>query len=297
MRIALGKGLDALISEETAASVASTEKQPTVSEIPLNRIQSNPKQPRQVYSESSLNELAQSIRQRGVLQPILVSPSTDGNYEIIAGERRWRAAQRAELTTIPAVVRSAPELERFQMALIENIQREDLNPLEQAQGFTRLMNEFNMTQEAIAATIGKDRAVIANTVRLLNLPAVMQSALSEGKISASHGRALASLEDPAAQQSLFKRILDEELSVRAVEQAVRDHKQVPVKGHIRAAAGQAKSPDTKALEEDLQRALSRKVELQTIGPASKKGWIKLEFYSLDDLDHLVAQLKRISQPQ
>ncbi len=296
MRSALGKGLEALISGETAAAVASPEKPQAAAELPINQVKPNPKQPRQAYTESTLAELAESIKQRGVLQPILVTPSADGTYEIIAGERRWRAAQRAGLTTIPAVVKSAPENERFEMALIENIQREDLNPLEQAQGFLRLVNEFHMTQDQVAAVIGKDRAVVANTLRLLNLPDDMKSALTEGKLSASHARALVSIDDPAARQTLFKRILDEELTVRAVEQAVRDHKQVPVRGHVRgAAAGPSKAPEVKALEEDLQRTLARKVELQLGNAAAKKGWVRLEFYSLEDLDHLVAQLKRVSQ--
>ena len=286
MRTALGKGLDALISEETAA----------VTEIPLDRIKPNPKQPRHVIADGALQELSESIAQRGVLQPILVAPLSDGTYEIIVGERRWRAAKRAGFTSIPAVIKSAPEQERFQMAMIENIQREDLSPLEQARGYARLVTEFLMTQEAIAVVMGKDRAVIANTLRLLSLPAEMQSALSEGKISASHGRSLAALDDLAAQRALFRRILDENLSVRALERAVRDHKQVAVRGHTRGAAHPVKSPEVKSLEDDLQRALSRKVELQRTSPDGKKGWIRLEYYSLEDLDHLVSRLRRVSQP-
>ena len=297
MKTVLGKGLDALISDETAASVeAAPGKSADVSTIPLDRIRPNPQQPRKVYKQEALVELTASIAQRGVLQPILVSASSDGSYEIIAGERRWRAAKRAGLTEIPAIIKTAPDVERFQMSLIENIQREDLNPLEQANGFVRLINEFHMTQVDIAAIIGKDRTVVANTVRLLNLPSEMRQALFEGKITASHARALVAMEDPTAQVSLFKRILEDDLSVRSVESAVRAHKQIAVKGHVRSAAGQAKSSETKALEEDLQRVLARKVELQPAGPTSKKGWIKLEFYSLDDLDHLVAQLKRTAQP-
>jgi ParB family chromosome partitioning protein len=298
MRSALGKGLEALISGETAAAVdstSSTERASSTAELPIKSVRPNPKQPRQAYTETTLAELAESIRQRGVLQPILVSPNSDGTYEIIAGERRWRAAQRAGLTTIPAVIKSGTENERFQLALIENIQREDLNPLEQAQGFQRLSNEFHMTQDQIAAALGKDRAVVANTLRLLSLPIEMKSALAGGKISASHARALAGVSDPVSQKALFKRIIDEELTVRAVEQAAREQKQLPAKSPAQPATPPAKSPEAKALEEDLQRILGRKVELHTAGPASKKGSIKLEFYSLDDLDHLVAQLKRVSQ--
>jgi ParB family chromosome partitioning protein len=293
VRSALGKGLDALISGETAAAVASTEKRSAVSELPIEQIKANPRQPRQVYAQGALEELAASIRESGVLQPILVAPTADGNYEIIAGERRWRASKLAGLKTMPAVVKSATDAERFQMALIENIQREDLNPLEQARGFSRLAAEFQMTQEAIAKVMGKDRAVIANTLRLLNLSEEMQAALTDGAISASHARSLVAVEDLIARQDLFKRIIDDKLSVRAVEEAVRHQKQIAVKGHVRGAVP-AKSPEARALEEDLQRTLTRKVELQTSGPAAKKGWLKLEFYSLDDLDHLIAQLKRVT---
>ena len=293
MRSALGKGLDALITEQPAPAAA--ERQDATLEIRISLIFANPKQPRRAYDSIAMEELARSIQRRGVLQPILVTPTSGGKYEIIAGERRWRAAQLAGLSMIPAVVRSAPENERFEMAMIENIQREDLNPIELAQGFERLAGEFKMTQDQIAAIIGKDRAVIANTLRLLNLPKEIQTALSEGKLSASHGRSIAALEDPAAQLALFKRVSDENLSVRAVEQAVREQKQVAVRGHVRGTAAPAKAPEVKAIEEDLQRTLTRKVELQTFGTEAKKGWIKLEFYSLDDLDHLIAQLKRAGQ--
>jgi ParB family chromosome partitioning protein len=293
MKSVLGKGLDALISENTVATVS--ERPSSVQEIAISRIRANPRQPRQRYAESALAELSESIRQRGILQPILVTPASDGNYEIIAGERRWRAAQRAGLKSVPVVIRSGSESEKFQMALIENVQREDLNAMEQARGYARLMNDFQMTQEAIAATIGKDRAVIANILRLINLPESIQQALEEGKISASHGRALAAVSDGATQQALFQRIIDERLSVRVVEEAVRDHKEVQVRGHVRGAAP-AKAPEVRSLEEDLQRSLGRKVELQVSGAQAKKGWLKLEFYSLDDLDALVAQLKKSSQP-
>jgi len=294
MRSALGKGLDALISK--APAIPNPETPKTVSELPINQVRPNPKQPRKVYVQSALDELTESIRQKGVLQPILVAPLSDGTYEIIAGERRWRASQTAGLTTIPAVIRAGTENERFQMALIENMQREDLNPLEQAEGFARLAGEFQMTQEQIAAVIGKNRTVVTNTLRLLTLPEAIRGALSAGELSASHARSIAALEDPVAQQTLFKRIVEENLSVRAVEQAVREHRQVAVRGHIRgtAAAPAPKPPEVRAIEEDLQRTLTRKVELQTSGTEAKKGWLKLEFYSLDDLDHLIAQLKRVS---
>jgi ParB family chromosome partitioning protein len=291
MRPALGKGLDALISEDTVASVAATSPHGTAT-IPIAKIKANPKQPRRRFTEEALADLTASIKQRGVLQPILVAALPDGHYEIIAGERRWRAAQKAGLTEIPAVLKQGSETERFEMALIENIQREDLNAIEQAEGYRRLQEEFGMTQEKIAQMIGKDRAVIANSLRLLGLSDNIRQSIIEGKLTAGHARALAGLEDPAAREALFQRILQEELPVRMVEQAVRDHKQVAVKGHVRGATDDKKPAEVRAIEEDLQRTMVRKVFLQTTGAASQKGWIKLEFYSLDDLDHLIAQLKK-----
>lgn len=298
MRSALGKGLGALISEETVASVAATPTPAaapaaTPSSLPINRVKANPNQPRREFDEAALADLAASVKEKGILQPILVAPLSDGNFEIIAGERRWRAAQRAGLTEIPAVVRSASETEKFEMALIENIQREGLNPIEQAQGYKRLQEEFNLTQEAIAKVMSKDRAVIANTLRLLSLPEAIQSALSSGKISAGHGRALAAIEDATAREALFQRILSENLPVRAVEEAVRSHKGKPSK--TAAPEGEKKSAEIRSIEEELQRSLVRKVEFQISGAASQKGWIKLEFYSLDDLDNLLRQLKSLGQ--
>jgi ParB family transcriptional regulator, chromosome partitioning protein len=296
-RPALGKGLSALISEETVASVA-TEREATKESgpllLPLSQIKPNPNQPRKKFSEESIAELAASIKERGVLQAILVAAVSDGSYLIVAGERRWRAAQKAGLKEIPAIVKEASEPEQFQMALIENIQREDLNPVEQAQGYQRLQNEFNMTQEKIAQVIGKDRAVIANTLRLLNLPDEMRQALVDGKISAGHGRALAALDDPAARDALYRRTISENLPVRAVEQAVRVHKQPSAREHVRTAGYEPKpkSPEARAIEEELQRALGRKVEMQIARSPSLKGWIRLEFYSLDDFDRLIAQLKK-----
>jgi len=290
MRSALGKGLDALLSEDTVASVTAAGA--VVSMLPIARIKPNPKQPRRHFAPGALSELTASIRQRGVLQPILVTASADGNYEIIAGERRWRAAQSAGQTEIPALIRAGTPVEHFETALIENVQREDLNPIELAQGYQRLHDEFRMTQEAIAQVVGKDRAVIANTLRLLNLPASIQQALTEEKITAGHARALAALEDPAAQSALFRQITADHLTVRAVEQAVRSQKAVRVREHVRAAGYETRSADVKAIEDDLQKTLGRKVELRTAGPASHKGWIKLEFYSLDDLDQLIARLKK-----
>jgi len=294
MRSALGKGLNALISEDTLASVTAAApgiKTPSV--LPVDKIRANPKQPRRTFSEEALVDLVSSIQEKGILQPILVSPTEGGTYEIIAGERRWRAAQRAGLKEVPVVIKSGSESERFEMSLIENLQRENLNPIELAQGFKRLQDEFQLTQEAIAKVVGKDRAVVANTLRLLGLPDDIQQALRDGTISAGHAKALLAVEDPGAQKVLFGRILSNDLTVRHVEQAARDHKKGKSPEHLRTAGYENRPAEIRALEEELQRLLTRKVEIHT--SASHKGWVKLEYYSLDDFDALTNQLKRAGQ--
>jgi ParB family chromosome partitioning protein len=293
MRSALGKGLNALISEDTVASVAAAA--PAVqspSALPTEKIRANPKQPRRIFSEAALADLVASIKEKGILQPILVSPTEGGLYEIIAGERRWRAAQRAGLKEVPVTIKSGSESERFEMSLIENLQREDLNPIELAEGFKRLQEEFQLTQEAIAKVVGKDRAVVANTLRLLGLPEDIQQALREGTISAGHAKALLAVEDPDARHSLFTQILSNDLTVRHVEQAARDHKKGKSPEHLRTAGYDNRAVEVRALEEELQRVLTRKVEIHTNAGSSHKGWVKLEFYSLDDFDALANLLKK-----
>lgn len=315
MRSALGKGLDALISQDTVNSVAASpaaKAAPTT--LPLDRIRSNPKQPRREFSEEALNELAASIKKRGVLQPIVVTPvqrpmskvqgQTDSKenlgpgtldlgptYEIIAGERRWRAAQRAGLKDIPVVIRQGTEAERFELALIENLQRENLNPIELALGYQRLQDEFHLTQEAIAEVVGKDRTVVANTLRLLTLSPSIQQALSSGVISAGHGKALLSVENEAEREALFVRITTENLTVRSVESAARATKKKLIREHAAASGYETRPPEIRALEEELQHALGRKVEIHGGQAPSHKGFMKLEFYSLDDFDALMARFR------
>jgi ParB family transcriptional regulator, chromosome partitioning protein len=292
MRSALGKGLDALISDEAVADVsAAKSKVSAANVISIDLIRPNPKQPRRTFSEDSLSDLVASIQQKGILQPLVVSETEGGIYEIIAGERRFRAAQRAGLKEVPVVLRQGSEVERFEMALIENLQREDLNAMDLAEGFRRLQDEFQLTQEKIAQVVGKARTAVANILRLLGLPEEIQMAIKEGKITEGHAKALLSVEDQAAQKALFEKILSDGLTVRVVESAARDQKQGKKKEHIRAAGYDARPPEIRAQEEELQGTLTRKVEIHTAGPSSHKGWIKLEFYSLDDFDALVQKLK------
>ncbi len=299
MRSALGKGLNALMSDETVASVSAPTAAASalaITVLPLDKIRPNPKQPRRTFAEEALSDLVASIKEKGILQPILVSPTEGGTFEIIAGERRFRAAQRAGLRDMPVVVRSGSEIEKFEMALIENLQREDLNPLELAAGFKRLQEEFQLTQEAIATVVGKDRAVVANTLRLLSLPIDIQEALKVGKITTGHAKALLAITDTAAQITLFNQILSNDLTVRHVEQAARDHKKGKSTEHLKAAGYDNRPAEVRMIEEELQRILARKVEIHTTGATSHKGVLKLEFYSLDDFDHLASQLKKAGQP-
>jgi ParB family chromosome partitioning protein len=297
MRSALGKGLDALISDDAVANVsAAAAKTLTPQSLPIDQIRPNPKQPRRAFVEESLADLAASVKQKGILQPIVVALTEGGTYEIIAGERRFRAAQRAGLTEVPVVIRSGSEVERFEMSLIENLQREDLNPMDLAEGFKRLQDEFQLTQEKIAEVVGKDRTVVANTLRFLGLPEEIRQSLRDGKISSGHAKALLAVEDPAAQKALFDQILTGDLTVRHVEQAARDHKKGKTPEHLRTAGYDNRPSDIKALEEELQRVLGRKAEIHISGTKANKGVVKLEFYSLDDFDHLIAQLKKTTQP-
>ena len=297
MRSALGKGLDALISDEAVAHVSTASAKPGVpNTLSIDLIRPNPKQPRRTFAEESLADLVASIKEKGILQPIVVSPTEGGTYEVIAGERRFRGAQRAGLKEVPVVIRTGTEVERFEMSLIENLQLEDLNPMDLAEGFKRLQEEFQLTQEAIAQVVGKARTVVANTLRLLGLSDEIQQAIRAGKITSGHAKALLAVQDPAAQKALFEQILSDDLTVRHVEGAARDHKRARTPEHLRAAGYENKPPEVKAIEEDLQRTLARKVEIHA-NPTSHKGSIKLEFYSLDDFDHLVAHLKRQTSRQ
>ena len=217
-RNALGRGLDSLIS----LGEVRTDGSSAISEIDMARISPNPDQPRRTFSEESLDELAASIRELGIVQPLTLRLTDSGNYQIIAGERRWRAATRAGLTSVPAYVRTASDSEMTEMALIENIQREDLNAIEVALGFKKLIDTYRLTQERLSERLGKKRATIANHLRLLKLPAEIQLGLRDRMIDMGHARAILAVSDPKDQLRLYKRILKDGLSVRAVERLARE---------------------------------------------------------------------------
>lgn len=274
-RQALGRGLEALIPPEKPG--------PRAVEIPLTEIHPNPLQPRRRFDDNKLEDLAASIRGHGVLAPVIVRQSQDG-YELIAGERRVRAAGRAGLERIPAVVRDASNAEMLEVALIENLQREDLNPVEEAEVYRRLVEEFGLTQEDVATRVGRDRASVANTLRLLKLPTRIQEDLIEGTLSAGHGRALLGLEGQVYQLKARESIIRRSLSVRATELLVKRLKAGPVERHQKLTRH---GPELASVEEQLRRVLATKVRIVRSG---RRGRIEVEFYSDEDLDRLIQKI-------
>jgi ParB family transcriptional regulator, chromosome partitioning protein len=254
--------------------------------LPIDLVQRNPGQPRKHFDEGELNELSNSIRTHGVLQPILVRPIPGGKYEIVAGERRWRAAQRAGLHTIPAVIRELNEVEVLEIAIVENVQRTDLNPIEEAQGFQALIDRFGRTQEEIAEAVGKSRPHIANMLRLLKLPDDLQEMVRDGRLSSGHARAILTAPD---QRALAQRVISEGLNVRDVErlaQQAKDEKHGP---RVSTGGGDGKSADTRALEQSLSNALGLEVTITEKGAAA--GEVKISYKSLEQLDDVIRRLR------
>jgi ParB family transcriptional regulator, chromosome partitioning protein len=271
----LGRGLAALIPQR------EEQRQPT--ELPIAEIRRNPYQPRQLVDAKGLDELAASIAAHGVLQPLLVSRSSDG-WLLIAGERRLRAAELAGLERVPVVVRSADEREQLALALVENLQRTDLNALEEAAAFRQLMTEFGLTQEEVAGRVGKSRPAVANTLRLLEVDPAVQAAVRDGHISEGHARAIAGLADGAAQRAVLQAVISRGLSVRKTEDRVRQIRE----GAARAKrAGPPISPDLERLQGGLRDALGTKV---TLSRARRGGRITIEYYNDDDLGRLYERL-------
>jgi ParB family chromosome partitioning protein len=274
----LGRGLSALIPG--AAEEAG------LLEIPTGAIAPNPRQPRTEFDDESIDALARSIQEVGVLQPVVVRRSSDG-YELVAGERRLRAARKAGLATIPAVVRESDDTEALREALIENIHREDLGPLELAEAFRELLEELGVTQEALAERLGMSRPHIANTIRLLGLPSGVQELLADGRISAGHARALLSLDDEEAQVSLALRAAAENLSVREVEELVRNYSGDVLRVPEPRRARQPLDPAYAEVEEILSEQLATRVRIR---PGKRRGKIIIEFASAEDLDRIVSEV-------
>ncbi len=278
-RQTLGRGLSALLGDEsTAAAPAESQGR----EIDIDLIEPNPEQPRTRFTEAKLEELANSIRVNGIVQPVVVRPF--GNrFQIVAGERRWRAAQRAELRRIPVVVKDVADDKLLELALIENIQRQELNPIEEATAYRNLIDSIGLTQEAVAERVGKERSVVATSLRLLRLPSEIQRFIEDGAISAGHGRALLMSDDPTVQMTIAKQITEKGLSVRETERVVKKAKSSPPAE--KPVIEKRVDPNVKVAETKLMRALSTNVK---IVPSKKgnAGKIEIEYYSIDDLDRI-----------
>jgi ParB family transcriptional regulator, chromosome partitioning protein len=280
-RKALGRGLNALLGTPDL----ETDQ---LREIDTDRIIPNSHQPRKNFDEDALNELANSIREHGIVQPIVVRPLEDGFFQLIAGERRWRASQRAGLARLPAVVRDAAEDSALELALIENLQREDLNPMEEAQAYERLITDFGLTQEDVARRVGKNRATIANMLRLLRLPPEVQQWLRENRLTTGHAKALLSLSDLDAILDSAKKIIQGNYSVRQAEALVARHANNSLKDDPAGDRG-AVDPNVKAAIHALEQALGTKVTVQESGG---KGRIELHFFSFEEMNRLYEGLLR-----
>ncbi len=279
-RSALGRGLGSLIPTEVVGDRAST-----FLEIPVVAISPNRHQPRGAFDEESLASLTASIREVGVLQPVLVRAVGEDAFELIAGERRWRAAKRAGLPTIPAIVRDVSDMDSVEHAVIENLHRQDLNPLEEAGAYQQLIEDFGLTHEQLSVRVGRSRATITNTLRLFQLPPAVQKLVGEGQLSAGHARALLATPDRAFQEALARRAVAEQMSVRAVEDAVRDRNELgpSAQGRRRATDRRLRPPGILELEELLSSLLDTRVKV-SLGP--HKGRVVIDFATLEDLERI-----------
>ena len=284
---ALGRGLDALISTETVR----TEGSSTISEIPLSQIDANPNQPRRDFDQDALNELANSIREIGIIQPITLHQQSDGRYVIIAGERRWRASQLAGLQTIPAYIRTLDDASIMEMALVENIQREDLNAIEVALAYQQLMEGEGMTQEKVAQRVGKSRTAVTNALRLLRLPAQVQMALQKKEIDMGHARALLAIDSPSQQVKTFNEIVKKGYNVRQVEELVQQLKTEDSLQQVsKKVSAAAEIPaDLQKAQKTIAKQLGTKVALTCNN--SGKGKITISFNDTDQLRMILGMLE------
>ena len=284
-RKVLGRGLEALLSADEAPSTSEN-----ANEVPIDLIDPSPLQPRGVFDESKLNELAKSISANGVVQPLLLRPR-GSRFELIAGERRWRAAQRAGLQSIPAILRNVSDEKLLEIALIENIQREDLNPIEEARAYKKLIDSLGLTQETVAERVGRDRSYVTNYIRLLRLPEDLQDLLQSGRLSTGHARTLLAVEGVDAQRRAARKIIERDLSVRATEQMVRLLTDAS-RTHRRPRQGEhGRDANLVAAENKLRRRFGTQVRIIQL-KGSKAGKIELQFYNQSDLDRLYSLLNQ-----
>ena len=281
----LGRGLSALIPS-AAEPRAEPRAESSTLEVAIDRITPSPFQPRRTFDEAKIEELAVSVRNQGIIQPLVVRPKADG-FELIAGERRWRAAMKAGLSRIPVVVRDANDHEALQLALVENLQREDLNPIEEANGYRRLQEEFRWSQEEMAEQVGKSRPAIANSIRLLGLPAEVQQEVSAGNLPVGQARALLGLHTEALILSAFREVIAKGLSTRETEKMVRHL----LMGRKRRRQIPLIDPNLKSIVEELQRSLGTRVRLLPKA-RSAKGKIEIEYYTLADLERIIQTITK-----
>ena len=294
----LGRGLSALISSTqpvpSATSASAAESQEPFRQLRLDLIVPNPKQPRREFSEAELQELQLSLQTSGLLQPIAVRPRSDGRFEIIAGERRFRAASRLGWTTIPAVVRDVSDEQLLSLALVENLQREDLNPMEEAEGYRQLINEFGLAHQQVAQAVGKDRSTVTNALRLLSLPDEVQLLVRSGSLTLGHARALLGVPPGTSLSELARKVVAQRLSVREVERLVQEAK--PAVKRNRDAENQltvSEVPEVRRLTDRLRRFLQTDVAVHT--DSAGRGELRIRFYSADDFNRVFELITRSSQ--
>ena len=291
-RSGLGRGLDALFADAVPVSDSAEKKQEkpaaaadAVQYINIHDIMPNANQPRKTFSEEKIDEFSKSIKEHGIIQPIVVRKKGE-SYEIVAGERRWRAARKAELTQVPCLIRELTDEQNMLIAIIENMQREDLNPVEEAEGLNQMITTFGMTQEQVSKSVGKSRPYIANSLRLLKLPEYIKNEMAEGRLSAAHGRTLITVESEDVRKALCDKIIREGLSVRETERLVS----AQGKGKKKRPAAKVKNPDVARVESELKDALGTRVSIVQNG---KKGKIEIEYFSREELDRLIELLKKL----
>lgn len=280
----LGKGLSALIPVPPPQLAQGAINDVPKTNVDIDKISPSPFQPRRAFDEAKLQELALSIRNQGIIQPLIVRPKGE-RFELIAGERRWRAAMKAGLNSVPVVVRDASDHDALQLALIENLQREDLNPIEEAAGYRRLQEEFTWSQEEVAEKVGKSRPAVANALRLLSLPSEVQQEVAAGNLPAGQARALLGLQSEAVIMTAYREVIARALSTRETEKLVRNLKL----GRRRRRDSPAVDPDLRSLVEELQRALGTKIRVLPKA-RSDKGKIEIEYYSLADLERIIGSI-------
>lgn len=297
----LGRGLDALFADvpvkepdepksgvvkETPTELKESVKESdAVKYIKIHDIMPNTNQPRKTFNEEKIEELAASIKEHGIIQPIVVRKHKKG-YEIVAGERRWRAAMKAELSVVPCLIRELDDEQNMLIAIIENMQREDLNPIEEAEGLLQMTDTFGMTQEQVSKSVGKSRPYITNAMRLLKLPPYIRESISEGVLTAGHGRTLITVSDEEKREKLFKKIVEEGLSVRETEKLVSSESKTKKKKPLK----KRKNPDVLLVEEELKNIMGTKI---TINGNSHKGKIEIDFYSGEELERIIDMLKTL----